>query len=68
MGRVGCAEAGRGVGEGAAGGLGRSGLEGGGLGRHGSPFCSRFWAQKSLPGWQAFCFLPYNLIISGWRG
>jgi len=56
MNRVWRAEAGRGVGEGAAGGLGRDGLEWGGLGRHWSPCLLSFLGAEKPAGMAGFLF------------
>jgi hypothetical protein len=47
-------------------GSGGAVLKGADSGGIGLLVCFRFRAQKSLPGWQAFCFLPYISSISGW--
>jgi hypothetical protein len=56
MGRVWCAEAGRGVDEGAAGGLGRGGLEWGGFGRHRTPCLFSFLGAEKPAGMAGFLF------------
>jgi len=56
MGRVGCAEAGRGVGEGAAVGFGLGGPKWGGLWRHRSPCLFSFLGAEKPAGMAGFLF------------